>query len=799
MRRRCQPYLIVAGLGLLFFSDLLLQPLHLLYADHSDLIALYIPPKQFLAAEWQRTGELPLWCPYRFAGMPFVHDIQTGAFYPPNFVLYAVPPQHMGAALSWLTVAHVIVAGWCMLAYAQGRGLTMLPALTAAVGYMFSGPWLSYLLLGGSYLTVGTCWLPLALLWLEEAVERRSMPRATAAGCVFALLILGAPPQLTFYAGVFLALWTLAPALENAGYLGGSGDRSWPRTGTALGLWLGLGVWSVVVAAGLSAIQLLPTLELTAASSRAGGFSVDQVRQISASGRLTLVNLMGPAGSIFTGAEANLRWEDRGSLAFLWVVAALLAPLVVGTPRVRFQLAVCVGIVVFAIGGAILLQPLPGFRLFRRPSRSMIIIALPLAYLAAVSSAALFAQARPSAEVLHRCRRVLLRVLVVLALLAGGFALRNGLEGRPPAWHIYWLTLLVTAPLAYRLLGPVPAPARARAAGLWAACLLVDVWALAAPFVVPRPEDEVCAAPASVQYLAGRPGRVLDFDEPPPGLCSGPLGAGAPLALPHRIEAVRGYSSLDVLRFKEYLGFIADDARPLAACDGSGLTDPVIVDIPVRNRGLLDLLGVRSIVQASVPDQWHPGWKAVFHDPQPVVYDFLAGGLQTLPPYTVYENEQVMPAAFVVPEAGVLPGDRAAALAALKATNFRERVLLEDWQPSDAGSGAGSSFAPAALRRPTVNQVVIDAVGPGYLVLTDPWFPGWQCTIDGAPTRVYRANYLFRAVNLPAGRHEVVFTFAPDSLAWGRRITLATLALVSLLGLICGVRGWRRRAASAPP
>src|SRR5262249_42711646 len=68
------------------------------------------------------------------------------------------------------------------------------------------------------------------------------------------------------------------------------------------------------------------------------------------------------------------------------------------------------------------------------------------------------------------------------------------------------------------------------------------------------------------------------------------------------------------------------------------------------------------------------------------------------------------------------------------------------------------------------------------LVLTDVWYPGWTCTIDGQPAPLHRANFLFRAVAIPAGEHEVVFTFAPVSYRWGQRITMAALALV--VGLV---------------
>jgi uncharacterized membrane protein YfhO len=95
------------------------------------------------------------------------------------------------------------------------------------------------------------------------------------------------------------------------------------------------------------------------------------------------------------------------------------------------------------------------------------------------------------------------------------------------------------------------------------------------------------------------------------------------------------------------------------------------------------------------------------------------------------------------------------------------------------------------------NRIVVDVEeGPAsFLVLTDVWYPGWVCTVDGVDRPVYRADFLFRAVELPAGRHEVVFTFAPASYRQGRLVSLVVLALVGLV-LVAGT-AWRRWRVSA--
>lgn len=48
-----------------------------------------------------------------------------------------------------------------------------------------------------------------------------------------------------------------------------------------------------------------------------------------------------------------------------------------------------------------------------------------------------------------------------------------------------------------------------------------------------------------------------------------------------------------------------------------------------------------------------------------------------------------------------------------------------------------------------------------YLILSDAWYPIWQATVNGEATPVYRANVMFRAVHVPVGDSEIVFTFVP--------------------------------------
>ena len=171
MVQRLRSPLFLAALGLIYFADLVVHPGAVLYADNSDFVAAHIPDKTFLVRSFHETGELPLWCPYQYGGRPFIHDIQLAAFYPPHLILYALPAADVGSGLSWLVVAHVLLAGLLMYAYAASLGLSEAGSLVAALGYQFAGRWLLHLLAGGHYIVVGLAWLPLLLLLYERVLS----------------------------------------------------------------------------------------------------------------------------------------------------------------------------------------------------------------------------------------------------------------------------------------------------------------------------------------------------------------------------------------------------------------------------------------------------------------------------------------------------------------------------------------------------------------------------------------------------------------------------------------------------
>jgi len=94
-------------------------------------------------------------------------------------------------------------------------------------------------------------------------------------------------------------------------------------------------------------------------------------------------------------------------------------------------------------------------------------------------------------------------------------------------------------------------------------------------------------------------------------------------------------------------------------------------------------------------------------------------------------------------------------------------------------------------------HVAIDVTASqdGYLVLTDAYYPGWTATVDRQPAAVERADIMFRAVKVPAGKHRVELRYEPSSFRIGMWITIGAWVIL-IVGLASTNRLWRSESAN---
>jgi len=160
----------------------------------------------------------------------------------------------------------------------------------------------------------------------------------------------------------------------------------------------------------------------------------------------------------------------------------------------------------------------------------------------------------------------------------------------------------------------------------------------------------------------------------------------------------------------------------------------------------------------------------------------------------IYENLDALPRAFMVQDARLATGN-ADALAKMSDRSFdpAKTVVLNEAQAEINAGGALSLTAKIISHAPEQVVVETNGDGAGWLVLTDAWYPGWRATVDGTPVEIARADVLFRAVPVPAGRHRVEFALSPSSLWMGLGISVLALA-------VCAVTLWvtRRHGIEQP-
>lgn len=781
---RClRPYAIIALLWALYFHPVVLHPTQTLYSDFSDFLAEHLPARVFLVREWRETGELPLWNPYHFCGSPFVHDIQVGAFYPPYALTMLYPASHAGAVMSWVIALHLLAAGAFTFLYARSHDIGEVGSLVAAVGFMLSAKWLTHLLLAGHTVTVGLAWLPLVLLGLERAIRTGRFLPVLGAGAAFALVLLGTHPQWAFYAGLFAAAWTF-------------GATKAPPLRWGVIRWLTCGLGAVAVAILLAAVQLLPTWEASGQSSRTVGLDSAGALRI---GFFALFGLVGPS----SGYNPPNAWEVRGVFGAFWLTAAVAAPAIIGG-RTRWWAGVFAGVMVFSLGGAALVEWLPGFNLFRAPARMLLIAAFPLALLAGATTDALIRTAWAD-----ELRPKLMRAFLMVGLFAVVPALTClTIERTQPnspslsfGFVAFWVVELLGVPVFLWLVWPNRSGNPKLRTGCWLAILLGELLAPVVALPAVKPQSDTYPDGGPIRFLRHHAppgtGRVIDIDMGTgPHDRLGPLGGGSPLSMTVGVETVRGYNPLDVRHYREYVGFVLDeDTRVLSL---SPVAQPVIPNFPRTNRTLFDLMNVRYLVcfpeYLSNPDlRADPGhrleastWRraAVFRDP-PAVPALPPQKPDPLPPVEIIENLTVRPRAFVVPEAEAMPAGQE--LAALKRCDFTKSVLLTTLDPIPRnGTRPGREVRVAEYRANRV-RLNLDGGPGGFLVLSDVWFPGWVCRIDGAEVPIYRANHAFRAVAIPDGAKEAAFRFEPRSYCLGWWISAASLVSFTLLGLVLNI------------
>lgn len=154
---------------------------------------------------------------------------------------------------------------------------------------------------------------------------------------------------------------------------------------------------------------------------------------------------------------------------------------------------------------------------------------------------------------------------------------------------------------------------------------------------------------------------------------------------------------------------------------------------------------------------------------------------------SIYENQSYLPRSFLVPTAVPVESN----------FDILSRMTDGDWDPLKKVLIEAPMDTPLPTPQPVPSagigtvaitdykdrevKISANANIDSYLFLADSFYPGWKASVDGQEVPIYRANYLFRAIVLPKGPHQIVFSYDPGWFKVGAIISLTTLFLLCSL------------------
>ena len=738
---------------LFLLAPYLWPPDHAPTSYFSDIHHQHGPNLKLLADALETDGELPRWNVQDFAGTPTLGDPQAGLYNPVYWLLLLNPTLH---SLGLMIVGYTLAGAFGFIVYARALGLSLAAAAGGAVAFTIGGKLLLHLVLPGHSVKAPFFLVPLILWAIDRTAKRPSPGRVAVTSGLTALLVVSLHPQILFYTTWVILIAGVAAALR--------APRP-SRAFTALAL-------AMTLSLALAAVHVLPFAALAGEFSRAHPELYDVLRWDAENpgARAHWLDLV-------TGASES--WEGHyyfGGVT-LWLAFLGLCAWPRGDPRRRLAWlhgSLALVLLLYGLGPEGGIQPLlawiPGFGDFRIPARALVVLGLPVALLAALGiEACMSAPVRRrrivavgavvAAATLLAAAGATVQQFTILAVAVGGAVLLDKMShSEPDAGG----NPLPETP------APVPRPPVCLAAAtLLIATLAVDTGSAIKPWVATVAEREIGRLATGLDLPGGLSSafRIAEIgrDTVKPGIPE--------LAKRHyRLGTLSGYNSLIPWRFILY------------ACYASGYSPfkyNVGDTVPIfhTREKLFELLGVTHLLHQ--PGEGTEKWQWE-------------------------RTSSAFPRAYLVPGPTIVPEGRGNELIGLEMNGLdllddidpRRQVLLhgDTAEPSLEAIGARPGvplepFRPIPLTARTANRIALDlrTERPGILVVNEPFFRGWRAWDTGTEVPILRANVLFRAVALPAGRHEIVLEFSPLSWRLGWWITVS--ALLATAGLaISGIR-----------
>lgn len=724
--------LILIGITLIFFGNVLFTNLTFGYGD----IHRYFYPIRYFSACAIKDGIIPLWNPYLYAGIPNLAALQSAIFYPVSVLTYLFP-FFLGIEL--FIISHFILSSLFTYLLMRSLNVSRTGALVSAITYGFGGFFLSAV----DMLTTlsSATFTPLIFLFYHKALTYKSNIYLCLTGLFLGLQFLAGEPTQLYGSLITLTLFTLLKSL-------------WDKT-SLFSLPL-----VVLIALGLFLFQILPFLEMVLLSTRTSGLKFTHATSLSL-GPHELLNLILP---YFTGdfiAKTHFwfgqSWLESIYSGILPILFAFISIIFIRRRIVFFFAGEIFIFLLLSFGKLlpiyqILYNYLPGFNMIRYPVKFFSFVAFGGSVLAGFGYDYLITRIRENGNKLISLFSIFIliysgsflafylnqqKAILFLKKIFFPYALDIQIDTWANTLFVNFIvvcSILILGVLFIFLLFKEKISIGIFNFGV-IGIIIIDLFLFGArinPFIS---QEIYTSKSGALKFILQDRDCYRIFLEPKTDkyfhiirgntLEEALIGVQNSLVpnygLFYKIFDAEGYESLILNDYNQLLKIIKKEGR----------------------RNLLDLLNIKYIIS-----KFDLKMKQVYEDEA----------------IKIYLNPTCLNRAFFVSKAKVIK-DREEILNVMRKPNFeplKEVILEEEISPTTYPLPLRSKVKIIDYQ-PNRVFITAEASKDCILFLSDTYYPGWQAFIDKNPTKIYRANYSFRAIKFPAGKHKVEFVYFPLS------------------------------------
>lgn len=762
----------------LYFYDILNKGL--LFTER-DLSIFFIPPRT-LWVSMVKDGLFPLWNPYFYCGQPLLATLQPGIFYPLNLLLVLLP---FDSAFNLIIVLHFFLSGVFTYFFIKTLKGSDVGALIGALTFMLSGYLLSVHNLLPHLLSV--TWLPLILLCYQNYLIKGSLRALVFTSVCLAMMFLGGGIEILY--GTFLAIFILLFFPDPFGI--GITPPSLKKRFLSFGL-------VVLLFMLLSAVQLLPFLELLFKSIRSGGLSYQEATVWSL-GFKDLLQFFTPDPYGY-GSSMERYWGNQSWLKtiYLGIIPFALSIFFIIEKRrkaVPFLIVIFVSLTL-SFGGntpiyKFLYNYFPFLSSIRYPVKFLFIFTFLVSIMAGTGFDGLCRQIIDRNRETKRIIRSFLVFSVFAAFIWGmlnfyGIRIQEFLQTNgfaPPDYNYPQINLhnMKRFLLFSLLFGPVLIfgwryPKRKTLFSLALLSLLtLDLFFANKGYYQKYDAKSFHKPSESIGFLKKDTSLFRIFTTPKTGkesmkysdIFSDPIKVTKEKIMPglnieHGLYSIVGAEVIRVGDYDKIMSLLASSPKP-------------------DSTNLLSLLNVKYLISRFEIDSKEFELAEIIgdkNDPESSL--------------RIYKNLNVLPRAFLIEEYKVINSEKEYKdTLGSKEFDPRELVLLDEepyFLSTLSGERAGvrggeNENVIITNYQPNKIELSVSLNKPKILFMSETYYPGWKVYIDGNEGTIYKANYAFRGVPLlKPGEHKVVFLYRPLSVIVGGIITLIGIIATVLIG-----------------